>query len=146
MSKPLTRIGWREHVSLPDLGLEAIAAKIDTGAQTSALHVTGIKHLAGPGEGSVRFVVRLGGGDRQVHELPVVATRRIKSSNGVSEARIVVRTRLVLGPVSRKVEFTLTNRRSMTYPILIGRSAMRRFEIEPTKSFLQDLPKGGDAR
>jgi hypothetical protein len=59
------------------------------------------------------------------------------SSNGEYEERYVIRTHLKLGGISRAVNFTLTNRGSMRYPVLVGRSAMRsRYQIHPGKSFI----------
>ncbi|WP_162789566.1 RimK/LysX family protein [Altererythrobacter sp. ZODW24] len=143
MPKSKIRIGWREYVDLPDLGLEHIPAKIDTGARTSALHVDSIKPFeAEDGTEMVRvsFRIRHNPGEKpeRVHrELPVAGLRKVMSSNGTYEDRWVIRTVLELGDRKRAANFTLTNRGSMRYPILVGRSAMRsRYEIDPSKSFL----------
>lgn len=143
MLKPKVRIGWREYVDLPELGLEHVPAKIDTGAQTSALHVDSIKpYETEDGTKMVRvsFRVRHNPGEKpeRVHrELPVAGLRKVMSSNGTYEDRWVIRTILELGGKKRTANFTLTNRGSMRYPILVGRSAMRSgFEIHPGKSFL----------
>ncbi|WP_209348289.1 RimK/LysX family protein [Pontixanthobacter sp. CEM42] len=142
-TKPKISIGWREYVDLPDLGLEHIPSKIDTGARTSALHVDSIKPFKGADcEQMVRvsFRIRHNPGEKpeKVHrDLPVSGLRKVTSSNGTREDRWVVRTRLSLGGLSRAVNFTLTNRGSMRYPILVGRSAMRsRYEIHPGQSFI----------
>lgn len=128
---------------MPDLGLEHIPAKIDTGARTSALHVDSMKPFgAEAGMPMIRlsFRIRHNPGEkpeRVYRELPVAGLRKVMSSNGEYESRYVIRTHLALGGISRAVNFTLTNRGSMRYPVLVGRSAMRsRYEIHPGRSFI----------
>jgi len=142
-TKPSVPIGWREYVDLPDLGFEHIPAKIDTGARTSALHVDSIELHYGPnGEQMARLSFRIRHNPGETPErvncdLPVAGVRKVMSSNGKYEDRYVIRTRLELGGITRRVNFTLTNRGSMRYPVLVGRSAMRsRYEIRPGKSFI----------
>lgn len=139
-------IGWREYIDLPLLGLSHIPAKIDTGARTSSLHVDRIKpFLAADGTQMVRlsFRVRHNPGEKpeRVHrELAVAGVRKVMSSNGTNEERWVIRTRLEMAGIQRLANFTLTNRGSMRYPVLVGRSALRsRFEIDPGKSFLHGI-------
>lgn len=137
-------IGWREWVGLPALGVQAIKAKIDTGARTSALHAWNIvEHQDGDGHW-VSF---------ELHPLqrnnavvvpctaPVVDRREIRSSSGHAEHRIVIRTRLQLGEGSWPVDISLTNRDEMGFRLLLGRASLRRrVRIDPGRSFLIPRP------
>lgn len=120
-------VGWQEWVALPDLGLPALKAKIDTGARTSALHTHMIEPFGSMKHPKVRFSVR----PSPDSELEVIATadvvdqREVMSSNGVRELRYVIETQLRLGGHQWPIEVTLTNREHMTYRMLIGRQAMR---------------------
>lgn len=120
-------VGWQEWVSLPDLGLLALKAKIDTGAKTSALHTHFIEPYGSAKRPKVRFSVR----PSPQSNLEVIATadvvdrREVTSSNGVCELRYVIRTRLSIAGREWPIEVTLANREHMTYRMLIGRQAMR---------------------
>lgn len=120
-------VGWQEWVALPDLGLPALKAKIDTGAKTSALHTHLIEPFGSQRHPKVRFTVRPSPDD----DLEIMATadiidqREVASSNGVRELRYVIRTHLSLGNETWPIEVTLTNREHMTYRMLIGRQAIR---------------------
>jgi hypothetical protein len=134
-------VGWEEWVALPDLGLPAIKAKIDTGAKTSALHADPIE-LFGPAEAPmVRFTVHpiAGRSDVAVTAVaPVVDRREVTSSNGDRELRTVIKTRLDIGGEAWPIELTLTNRDAMSYRMLIGRQAVRDdMFVDPTSSFRQ---------
>ncbi|MBD3728422.1 MAG: ATP-dependent zinc protease [Sphingomonadales bacterium] len=134
----LPLVGWREAVGLPELGLVGLAAKIDTGAQTSSLHALAAECFERDGQEWVRFLLDLGEGHAPRECIaPHVEHRSITSSNGVSEQRLVVKTRLVIGEFAFRTEFSLADRSDMKYPMLVGRMALRRrFLVDPGRSWL----------
>ncbi|WP_390477453.1 ATP-dependent zinc protease [Altererythrobacter sp. MTPC7] len=130
-------VGWRELVHLPDLGLRGIPAKIDSGARTSSLHGEVIEKFERDGEQFVRFAVDLGG-VRQVCEAIHVDIRGITSSNGETQRRYVIKTPLKIGDTEFRAEISLADRSDMKFPMLIGRSSLRRrFLVDSGHSWLQ---------
>ncbi|MCT1477337.1 RimK/LysX family protein [Microbacterium sp. p3-SID336] len=135
-----TLTGWREWVSLPDLGVDWIKAKIDTGARTSSLHAFDIEELDSDGEPWVRFRVKPwqdSQEDAVVVECPIHDRRAVRSSSGHAQDRLVVQ--LMIRLVDREVlaEVTLSNRDEMGFRMLIGREALRRgYIVDPARSFL----------
>ncbi|WP_208108726.1 ATP-dependent zinc protease family protein [Cognatilysobacter terrigena] len=130
-------VGWRERVALPDLGLAALRAKIDTGARTSALHVDAQWRFEQDGAPWVGF--RISPGGRQVVELtaPVHDERDVVDSGGHRTTRIFLRMRMRLASVERDIEVNLADRRGMRFPMLIGRTALSGiFTVDPSRSFL----------
>lgn len=139
-SKPFT-LGWAEWVALPDLGLPAIKAKVDTGARTSALDAFQIEPF-GPAEAPmVRFGVHPIPGRTDVviySSAPVIDQREVTSSNGEREVRCVIATRISIGERTWPIEVTLTNRETMSYRMLLGRQAIRGdVQVDPATSYLQ---------
>lgn len=135
-------VGWEEWLALPDLGLPAIRAKIDTGAKTSALHAFEIETF-GPAQAPMaRFGVHPVPGREDIYRYctaAIVDRRDVTSSNGDRESRYVIRTKLVLGDRDwGEIETTLANRESMAYRMLLGRQAIRGgMLVDPSASFLQ---------
>ena len=131
-------VGWKESVSLPDLGIETLPVKVDTGARTSALHVLSAEAFTDDkGESRVRFEADLTPAGRRTYEAPAAEVRIVRSSNGQIEERLAIRTILQMGAMRRRVEITLTNRDDMRFPMLVGRTALRRgVLIDPDRSFL----------
>jgi ribosomal protein S6--L-glutamate ligase len=119
-------LGWEEWASLPDLGLTALMAKVDTGAKTSALHAFAIEPY-GDSERMVRFGIHPVPGRDDIEVFctaPVADRRQFTSSNGEAEWRFVIRTRVCIGPRVWPIEVSLTNRQAMSYRMLLGRQAM----------------------
>ena len=137
--KVLPAVGWRELVHLPELGLHGIPAKIDTGARTSSLHGTVLEEFERDGQKYVRFAVDFERQHvRQVCEAVHVDVRGITSSNGETQYRYVIKTPLKIGDVEFRAEISLANRRDMKFPMLIGRSSLRRrFVVDSGYSWLQ---------
>ncbi|MFA6219191.1 MAG: RimK/LysX family protein [Erythrobacter sp.] len=147
-SKRMPVIGWRELVHLPELGLHELPAKIDTGARTSSLHATVLEKFERGGEQYIRFAVDFERQQvRQVCEAVHVDWRGITSSNGETQRRMIIKTPLRIGSREFRVEISLADRSDMKFPMLIGRSALRRrFVVDSGHSWLQtpgrDVEKG----
>ncbi|MEO8555018.1 MAG: RimK/LysX family protein [Kofleriaceae bacterium] len=127
--------GWRERVDLPDWGIDGLRAKLDTGARTSALHVTHVMEL---GDGRVTFeVLPRRRSDRRV---PVTALlvriTRVRSSTGSVTTRHVVRTRLRMGTIEREIELTLVDRGAMIHRMLIGRTGLTGVVVDPSRRYV----------
>lgn len=139
-----TLTGWREWVSLPSIGVPWVKAKIDTGAQTSALHATGISEFDRDGVPWVRFTAhpwQLSDNDAVEVELPVHDRRTVRSSSGHAQERPVVL--ITVECVGREIEaeFTLTDREEMLFRMLIGREALRQgYVVDASASFLGGKP------
>jgi hypothetical protein len=137
-------VGWREWVVLPDFDHVALRAKVDTGARTSALHVEDLVLLDDGRRVAFTVPASETTGSHDVRrDLPVTEHRLVRSSNGVQEDRPVVLVRLTVGTHLFDAELSLTSRDEMGYPMLLGRSAMRRrFLVAPGRSFLMGEPHG----
>ena len=120
-------IGSREWCSLPELGINLIKAKIDSGAKTTALHADNLTKFSKKGENWVKFSLHPLKSRPELIvecEAKLIEKRIIKSSNGTKEERFVIETKLVLGNLSYQIEVTLTNRKLMGFHMLLGRQAM----------------------
>jgi len=134
-----TIIGWREHISLPELGIHALAVKIDTGARTSALHAEDQQFFERDGVEWVSFCVPLAGDLKTKRvEAPVIDDREIKNTSGKPERRIVIATTIRMETRSWRIETSLADRESMKFDMILGRTAIRRrgLLVDPGKSFL----------
>jgi hypothetical protein len=133
-------LGWREWIALPELGLNLVKAKVDTGARTSTLHAFYVDGFQRSGERYVRFGIHplQKCTDVVIHgEALVIDQRRVTDSGGHSEDRYVIRTRLVLAGREWPIEVTLTNRETMLFRMLLGRTALAgRARVDPARSFL----------
>lgn len=137
----LLQFGWEEWISLPDLGVPALRAKVDTGARTSALHAFDIETFGPQSRPKVRFTVHpIPGRDDLVIpcSAPIADRREVASSNGERELRYVIESTLEVNGQTWPIEITLTNRSTMTSRMLLGRSALKdHISIVATDRFLQ---------
>jgi len=141
---PTLVLGWREWVHLPDLGVDLIKAKLDTGARTSAIHANHITPFEKDDEEWVRFSLNPYQRDT-AHEVVCAAAvldqRRIRSSNGHVSRRYTIKTPLVIAGFQWDIELTLVSRDEMGFRLLLGRQALRGHALlDPGSSFAARKP------
>jgi ribosomal protein S6--L-glutamate ligase len=140
MENTNTILGWVEWLSLPDLSLPAIKAKVDTGAATSSLHAYKIKYLAKDGKKYVKFEVHPIQRNNKIKKMciaPLVGMRLVRSSSGEQKERPVILTSIKIGSTAWPIELNLTNRDPMGMRMLLGRQAiLGKCLVNPTHKFL----------
>ncbi len=125
----LRLIGRREFVDFPELNLNGMEAKIDTGAYTSSLHCESIDVVKENGKEVLYFSLEQ---DQRIpHRFESFRIKRIKNSFGEMEERYVIKTPVKIGRKKILSSISLSNRDSMRYPVLIGRRILKgRFLID----------------
>ena len=145
MSKSLLTLGWREWVLLPELGLPWIKAKVDTGARTSCLHAFHVETFQKNGEDWVKFGIHPHQQETETEiycEAKILDQRVVSDSGGHKENRYVISTTIKINEICYPIEITLTNRDSMKFRMLLGRTAMEnRFVVNPEESYLMGKPE-----
>lgn len=143
--KKPTEIGWREWVALPELGVPAIQAKVDTGADSSSLHAFNQKRFEKDGVPYIRFDIhprKRSKSQSVTCEAPIVMERKVKNPGGRSELRPVISTAVVVNGVPIRALINLTERDEMTFRMLIGRRTLRgKFVVNPGRSYLGPKPE-----
>ncbi|MBT3646582.1 MAG: 30S ribosomal protein S6--L-glutamate ligase [Cryomorphaceae bacterium] len=132
-------IGCEEWLSIKDLNIPIIKARIDSGAKTSSIQAKNIKKIIRNGETWVIFDVCPIQDNSSLNvscESKVIDIRIIRSSTGESQKRYVIKTNICIGQIIFEVELTLAERDGMEYRMLLGREALSdRFLVDSSKRF-----------
>ncbi|MBA4144378.1 MAG: peptidase [Cytophaga sp.] len=129
-------LGRSDRVDLPKLGLYDLHAKVDTGAYTCCLHCSKAEVV----NGQLEFILL----DEEHPEFTGMKfvfrkfkQREIRNSFGESELRYIIKTTIKIFDRRIRAEFSLSNRGSLKFPVLLGRKILRnRFLIDVTKKDL----------
>jgi hypothetical protein len=141
-------LGWRERLALPQLGIDLLKAKLDTGARSSALHVDTLETFDRDGTTWLRFSLTLGRRQpRTVEcEAPASGRRVVIDTGGHGTERWFVRSDVQIAGERFAIDISLTDRRHMLFPMLLGRSALLgRFAVDPALSYTQQRPRSAYA-
>ena len=137
-------LGWEEWVSLPAINLPFIKAKVDTGAQTSVLHARHIEVFKVKNKKFVRFEISPlpeKPNFKVSCSAPLIGRRKVTSSNGESEKRYFIKTDIEISGQTWEIEISLTDRNTMQYRMLIGRSSIGpEMTVYANESFLNGQP------
>lgn len=136
------RIGWKEYLDLPDMGIFRLKAKVDTGARTSALHVDSLTVVETLPDGTEIAEVEIGIDRRRPERrvtarVAILGRLRVKDSGGHPELRPYIETELVLGPVRKRIRLTLTDRSGMLFRMILARKALEGdFVVDTSRKYL----------
>lgn len=121
--------GIFEKVSMPDLGIFDVVAKIDTGAYSGAIHCSSIKEVKRKSDG--KMILKFKPIDKNSNEVQLEKYRvtRVKSSTGHITKRYLIKTNIIIKDKQYTVRIGLSDRSDMDKQILIGRKFLRKNEI-----------------
>lgn len=136
MKKEKVTIGRREVADLVEFGLSDVKVKVDTGAYSSSIHVSFFQEKDGVLE--VKFLDASHPAYRdQTFYFNEFRKKRVKSSTGQTQERYFIYVKIHMGGKIVKTEFSLTERKGMRFPILIGRKLLNnRFIVDTSLKYL----------
>lgn len=144
-NRSLKIIGRLETIDFPEWNLFDVDAKIDTGAYTSSLHCHHIQEYEEGGKKFVKFNLLDPSHETyndKLFKLPIHRTKVVKSSNGETEERFVVKAKVRLLDKLLRAELSLTDRSEMKYPVLVGRKLLRgRFVVDVSRKYISKKEK-----
>lgn len=130
-NKSKKTIGRVDKADFPELGLNEIAIKIDTGAYTSSIHCEDIHE-----ENGVLYCNFLDKEHPDYDHKPLVFkefnTIKVRSSNGIAQKRYEIKSTLKIFGKVYKISLSLSDRKEMKFPVLIGRKFLNgKFIVDP---------------
>lgn len=141
----IIRLGWREWLALPELGIPRIKAKVDTGARTSCLHACFVETFRQKQRDRVRFGVhplQRRADNLLICEADLLDKRVVTDSGGHRERRCIIETEVIVGSDSKRIELTLADRDTMRFRMLLGRTALKGgYLVDAARSYLSGKPK-----
>lgn len=128
------KVGRSENISFPELKIANIKAKIDTGAYGVALHVDDIKHEDG------KLYFKIDSDEFFYDKFKMIS---VKNSFGKVQKRFSILTKIIIGDSIYKFYVSLTDRKNMRYPVLIGRRFLYKFNylVDVKKKNINDTNK-----
>jgi len=133
-------IGRKDKIDLPGFDLQNIPAKVDTGAYGSTLHCHHIELTNRDGKEMLSFKILDPSHSKyedRVFYAEEFSDKRVKNSGGKTEHRYTVKTEIIIFNNRRTIDFSLTDRNKMKYPILLGRTFLKNYFIVDVR--LKDL-------
>lgn len=132
-------------MQLPDLGVEEIKAKVDTGADNSSLHAFNMKRFSRNGVPLVHFEIHPRQRKRRPAiscEAEVIGEKKVKNPGGRTETRPIIKTTMIVAGREIEAQVNLTTRDEMTFRMLLGRRTIRKtFLVDPGRSYLGGRPE-----
>ncbi|HEV7381959.1 MAG TPA: RimK/LysX family protein [Dyadobacter sp.] len=138
MKYPVEIIGATDIVDLPELGWFGVPVRVDSGATTSSIHCSKVKLITEGDETVLRFYLDARkGAPPQSFTVKNFKETIVRNSSGKEEKRYVIKTSIKIFGRKIRTEFTLANRKKMSYPILLGRKLLKgRFLVDVSQKDL----------
>ena len=135
--KPKILIGRNDLADFPELQLEKIEVKIDTGAYTSSFQCHNIQLITLEGEKKLQCFFldpEHNKYDNKEFIFERFSLKKVRSSNGLLEERFSIKTTIRLFEMTIPLELTLAERGNMRFPVLLGRKFLsKRFVVDSSK-------------
>ena len=130
-------IGSEEYINIPELSIRRLKSKIDTGAETCAIHCHGFKRVRKKGKKYLKATFKIGHRKEREFLFESFSKVKVTSSNGNSSKRYKIELSIKIGQQEHLVNFTLANRREMNFPVLLGRNLLENnYLVDVSQKFL----------
>jgi hypothetical protein len=131
-------IGRKETIDLPEWGIEAINAKVDTGAYNCSIHASFAEEVDMEDKKLLKVILLEPEDDGYTGEkidIRHYKVKKVKNSFGQMEKRFLIQTSMIIGNRTIPAAFTLSDRKKMKNAVLLGRKILKgRFLVDVAKT------------